>query len=86
MLGTISPSRINGTLVCFLFFFGEEGEKVEEGEAVGGRENMALPDNYIWEDLTAADVAICATATLCLVAYVGWRWRMMQAEREAKLR
>ena len=45
---------------------------------------MALPDNFIWEDLTAADVAICATATLGLVAYVGWRWRIMQAEREAK--
>ena len=55
------------------------------GEA-GLRENMALPDNYIWEDLTVVDVAICATATLSLVAYVGWRWRMMQAEREAKLR
>ena len=53
---------------------------------MGERENMALPDNYIWEDLTVVDVAICATATLSLVAYVGWRWRMMQAEREAKLR
>ena len=78
------PSRI--LTVSVLFFFGEEGEKVCEGEAVGERENMALPDNYIWEDLTVVDVAICATATLCLVAYVGWRWRMMQAEREAKLR
>ena len=52
----------------------------------GVEREMALPDNYIWEDLTVVDVAICATATLSLVAYVGWRWRMMQAEREAKLR
>ena len=75
------PSRITGTL----FFFPVRSERRCGGEP-GSRENMALPDNYIWEDLTVVDVAICATATLSLVAYVGWRWRMMQAEREAKLR
>ena len=76
---SLAPSLLSQRL-CFCFSVRREGR----GESA--REKMALPDNYIWEDLTAADVAICATATLCLVAYVGWRWRMMQAEREAKLR
>ena len=69
-----------------MFFFPVSCERRGGKGGSGGKRNMALPDNYIWEDLTVVDVAICATATLCLVAYVGWRWRMMQAEREAKLR